>query len=89
VGGKMKATTVWDPPNTGATNASGFAGLPGGSRNHLFGDFNYLGFDGYWWSSSEGGAGLTWYRYLTNDGAGVGRNANYDRMGYCVRCVKD
>ena len=36
-GGKMKTTgtTYWDPPNTGATNESGFSGLPGGEVTHL------------------------------------------------------
>jgi uncharacterized protein (TIGR02145 family) len=29
-GGKMKATTLWSSPNTGATNSSGFTGLPAG-----------------------------------------------------------
>ena len=29
-GGKMKTTTGWDTPNLGATNASGFSGLPAG-----------------------------------------------------------
>ena len=36
-GGKMKATgtVYWDPPNTGATNESGFSGLPGGVLTHI------------------------------------------------------
>ncbi|MCY1720149.1 hypothetical protein OU798_07335 [Prolixibacteraceae bacterium Z1-6] len=34
-GGKLKATTVWTAPNTGATNEKGFAALPAGTRNEL------------------------------------------------------
>jgi len=36
-GGKMKSTgtTLWTDPNEGATNESGFTGLPGGSRSSL------------------------------------------------------
>ena len=54
VGGKMKVTgtTTWASPNSGATNTSGWAGLPGGDRssNGTFFDVTY---DGYWWSASE------------------------------------
>lgn len=41
VGGTMKSTTGWNSPNTGATNESGFSGLPGGNRNSD-GDFNNI-----------------------------------------------
>jgi uncharacterized protein (TIGR02145 family) len=34
-GGKMKATTKWDAPNTGATNESGLKALPTGRRDEL------------------------------------------------------
>ncbi len=34
VGGKLKAVDqLWEPPNTGASNSSGFSALPGGHRN--------------------------------------------------------
>jgi uncharacterized protein (TIGR02145 family) len=53
-GGKMKTTgtTRWTTPNTGATNESGFAGLPGGYR--IFGGRFYdVGFGGSWWSATQ------------------------------------
>ena len=64
-GGKMKETGTahWNSPNTDATNSSGFTGLPGGFRNYD-GTFYFIGFNGYWWSSSEDGAAYAWYRYL-------------------------
>jgi len=31
-GGAMKSTNLWNAPNTGATNASGFSALPGSCR---------------------------------------------------------
>jgi uncharacterized protein (TIGR02145 family) len=34
VGGKLKATTLWDSPNTGATNSSGLTAFPGGFRDY-------------------------------------------------------
>ena len=52
-GGKMKSTgtSLWQSPNTVATNESGFTGLPGGARSFI-GDFD-IGDFGFWWSSSE------------------------------------
>lgn len=51
-GGKMKVTgtTTWISPNTGATNTSGWAGMPGGYRN-LGGTSVNVGNFGNWWSS--------------------------------------
>jgi len=64
-GGKMKeaGTAHWYPPNTGATNSSGFIGLPGGNRNML-GNYNNLGYVGSWWSSREFSAGAAFTRSL-------------------------
>ena len=53
-GGKMKDNTLnyWKSPNTGATNESGFNGLPGGIRN-ANGSFEYFSEMGRWWSFEE------------------------------------
>ncbi len=55
-GGKMKQTdfTHWESPNSGASNESGFTGLPGGAR--VLGSFNALGQSGNWWSSTSLGS---------------------------------
>ena len=49
-GGKLKeaGTSHSTTPNTGATNESGFTGLPGGFR-YWSGGFTDFGFSGYWW----------------------------------------
>ena len=60
-GGRMKATGTlqtstgyWDDPNTGATNQSGFTGLPGGQRSAPPGpSFEDLGSFGTWWGCQE------------------------------------
>ncbi|HRH69013.1 MAG TPA: FISUMP domain-containing protein [Flavobacteriales bacterium] len=89
VGGKMKTTTLWNAPNTGATNESGFSGLPGGIRFFSDGAFSSLGYSGYWWSASESGAETAWFRNLTYDLVGIYRNNNLKWNGFCLRCVRD
>jgi len=88
-GGKMKATTLWNVPNTGATNESGFSGLPGGFRDYHYGDFLNLGNYGLWWSASENGEEYAWYRYLNYGSAGVDRVNSNKKVGFCLRCVRD
>ncbi len=88
-GGKLKSRTSWNAPNTGATNASGFSGLPGGYRNSNGGNFYNLGYGGYWWSASESGAQKAWYRLLYGNNAGMYRRFNSKRGGFSVRCLRD
>lgn len=54
-GGKMKevGTTLWSNPNTGATNDSGFTGLPGGEWSTGGAGFQFKGLRGTWWSSCQ------------------------------------
>ena len=53
-GGKLKATTLWSLPNTGATNESGFTAIPSGYRYDFGVDvFNSINYDCSWWSLSE------------------------------------
>ncbi len=87
-GGKMKATTLWNSPNTGATNSSGFTGLPGGIRNR-FGSIFDIGFNGNWWSSSEGGAAFAWARRLVYNYSIAYRLTGYKENGFSVRCLRD
>lgn len=88
-GGKMKATILWNAPNAGATNESGFSGLPSGSCSYADGYFNDLGIRGNWWSATENGPELAWYRYVVYDFSGVNRNFTSKRYGFCLRCVRD
>jgi uncharacterized protein (TIGR02145 family) len=89
-GGQMKeaGTAHWNSPNTGATNSSGFTGLPSGLRDYIGGFDNLLNY-GYFWSSSPPG-GDAWYRVLYGSIAFVSRNYSwYPRFGFAVRCVGD
>jgi uncharacterized protein (TIGR02145 family) len=94
-GGKMKAigTSLWQSPNTDATNSSGFAGLPGGCRNFIGlyngTPFNYLGNFGYCWSSIEDVTSLAWSYYLHYTSSYVGKTNSHKKNGFSVRCLRD
>jgi uncharacterized protein (TIGR02145 family) len=87
-GGAMKSVTGWNAPNTGATNSSGFAGLPGGFR-YFDGSFNFVGVYGFWWSAGEFDATNAWYRYLSFSDASVIRSNGNKTYGFSVRVVRD
>jgi uncharacterized protein (TIGR02145 family) len=92
-GGKMKevGTTSWNSPNTDVTNMSLFTGLPGGYRNsHRDSNGNYdgIGYYGYWWSSSVFYKNA-WFRNLNCYNGNAGRNYDDKRDGFSVRCLRD
>ena len=87
-GGKMKSTTGWTSPNSGATNESGFTGLPGGFREYA-GTYIFIGDDGNWWSSTEDYSAGAWGRILVYYHSGVGRYNSNKRLGFSVRCFRD
>jgi uncharacterized protein (TIGR02145 family) len=96
-GGKMKSTgtSIWQSPNTAATNSSGFTGLPGGYRSSSNGSFNRVRSGGYWWSSSEGIFDSTaWTLELDYSGGPflneiISRNYYSKESGFSVRCLRD
>jgi uncharacterized protein (TIGR02145 family) len=87
-GGKMKSTLVWNSPNTGATNESGFTALPGGLRDPSGPTANAGGY-GSWCSSTENASGLAIYRNLGFNYSDVAPNAGNKQDGLSVRCVRD
>jgi uncharacterized protein (TIGR02145 family) len=89
-GGVMKetGTTHWTTPNTGATNISGFTGLPGGFR-YITGSFSYIGISCPWWSSTESSTTIAFYRYLVNSSGGIASSSDNKQFGYYVRCLRD
>ena len=81
-GGKMKATGtieagngLWRSPNSGATNESGFAALPGGmSETNASTTFSNLGYKGYFWVSTSSGA---YANFLNHDSGMAGSSLTY------------
>jgi uncharacterized protein (TIGR02145 family) len=89
-GGAMKeiGTTHWTSPNTGATNSSGFTGLPGGLRS-LSGPYYAIGNYGYWWSATQYSTSNAYFRCLYYFNSSVHRTNSNKTSGFSVRCVKD
>jgi len=88
-GGKLKSTgtSLWRSPNTGATNESGFTGLPGGGRFGSDGVFGDVGNSGSWWSSEEFNTNFAWDRFLTFNDGKVFRGYFNKSFGFSVRCI--
>lgn len=89
VGGKMKATTLWEAPNAGATNESGFTAYPSGFRNYSEGFFYLRGSVVSWWLASESIEENAWARDLFFDQEGIARYYGLKRNGVCIRCLRD
>jgi len=89
-GGKMKTTgtTYWNTPNTGATNESGFSGLPGGARLGINIGFSGVKNDALFWSATESDFLFLFRGLLFNSGS-VNRSDYFKQGGFSVRCLKD
>jgi uncharacterized protein (TIGR02145 family) len=87
-GGQLKETDNWMSPNTGATNETGFAALPGGSRGNL-GSFMDIGIRGHWWSSTENDNSDVWNRTMSYSDSNVTGSSDHKKSGLSVRCLKD
>jgi uncharacterized protein (TIGR02145 family) len=90
-GGKLKenGTSHWTNPNTGATNASGLAMLPGGFRSYDRGTDYFIHNVANFWTSTKNGTDSAWCRYVSYNHATIARSYLSERDGFAVRCVKD
>jgi uncharacterized protein (TIGR02145 family) len=87
-GGQMKTSILWNSPNTGAINTSGFSGLPGGERRWDGVTF-LIGYGGYWWLATEYNTTFAWIRALISNSSDVYSNYMPKHYGFSVRCVRD
>lgn len=90
-GGKMKEAGYehWYEPNTGATNESGFTGLPGGYRSDSNGSFNDMRFSGFWWTATEYTNTRAWITGVIESSASILSGDIENSTGLSVRCVKN
>lgn len=89
MGERLKSTRTepdphprWDSPNV-ANNETGFSAFPGGQRNSD-GSFDWLGGQGFWWTSTE----YFRLRTLYYDGGMFDFSSDETRSGYSVRCIE-
>jgi uncharacterized protein (TIGR02145 family) len=90
-GGTLKSTATQPSlggwfSSLGATNSTGFTAVPGGLRFNS-GEFSFVVYSGFWWTSSQ--PGLAMRRQLNENGAGINRTYDDRRAGFSVRCLKD
>lgn len=93
-GGKMKATSEWTDPNTGASNSSGFTAYPAGWAYYVNGHYSHRGSRAAFWSSEEGidaDHGIS--RQIDNDSEALVKyassNSSNKGNGFSCRCIKD
>lgn len=98
VGGKMKSTGtieggdgLWNDPNEGATNESGFTGIPGGSRTSGDGGiYEWIGKSGRFWSSSPYSSLTHAYGRRLQHGSIATAEIVYSKgYGFSIRCLHD
>ncbi|MCD4729200.1 MAG: hypothetical protein K8R74_01270 [Bacteroidales bacterium] len=89
-GGKLKetGTTHWISPNTGASNETGFTGLPGGMRvgSTPSSTYAFMGIYGYWWSLEPI---VSSYGMMAYDNDNFDWYPRLEWNGISVRCLKD
>ena len=88
-GGKMKkvATDLWISTSEGATNSSGFSGLPGGHYvsvgSNIGCNSSNIAYSGYWWSSNN----QIYELNASRDNVNI--TTALPTYGYSIRCVRD
>jgi uncharacterized protein (TIGR02145 family) len=89
-GGKLKQIgfSLWNSPNTDATNESGFTALPGSYRTDS-GAFATAGSFGNFWMSDESNTTFAWRRTIQYNNGGIYRAIFPKSTGLSVRCVRN
>jgi len=92
--GKMKEVIrdctimLWNTPNTGADNSSGFAAIPGGYRGYS-GIFRDIRNNAIFWSATEEDSLNAWYRSLSYAVSLADRDSDLKSVGASVRCLRN
>ena len=65
-----------------------FTALPGGYRNNNNGNFNNIGNNANFWTSTENNSNNAWNRKLNYNNSEVNRNNNNKKNGFSIRCLR-
>lgn len=85
---RTTGTSLWTMPNEGATNSSGFSGVPGGNRGD-FGAFSFKGDAAFFWTSTEFNANYSRFRSLNGNLPTVTDGYDRKKIGMSVRCIEE
>jgi uncharacterized protein (TIGR02145 family) len=95
-GGKMKSigtheasSGLWNAPNSGASNSSGFSLVSGGFRDAPGFYLDDFGVNGYCWSSSEHAESTAELFYVNAYGDNAFQSVDNKPVGFPVRCLRD
>jgi uncharacterized protein (TIGR02145 family) len=84
---KLKAIAGWLGEGNG-NNSSGFGSLPGGRRRNA-GGFEAVGYNTFYWSTSEADGMTAYWRYIDFLPNGVNRLSANKSNGLSVRCIRN
>lgn len=90
-GGKLKAagTQHWRAPNAGATNETGFTGLPGGTRSGDGGFYAKVSLGSWWSSTGSGTTNYAWAMSLNDYSPDAEMSYLSGQNGMYVRCLME
>ena len=92
IGTKGNRDGLWETPNVGATNESGFSALPCGDREEENGNYILAGGISSFWTSTEGNDPnkiMAWIYSLVYLSPGFLRAGMDKKGGLSVRCIKE
>lgn len=90
-GGMLKDVGVdlWYPPNTGATNETGFTGLPGGWFSGFGGFYGSVRSWGTFYSNTPHNYADSYAWGLRSNSSALSHGIYYKQAGRSVRCIKN
>ncbi len=91
IGGKLKSTSsLWNYPNVGADNSSGFSALPSAFRSETDGFYLLLGSNASFWTSSQFASDKASDYSLPRGSTNFGLHNFWNKKaGLAIRCIKD